>query len=549
MAEIVKMPKLSDTMTEGVVAEWHKNVGDQVESGDLLAEIETDKATMEFESFQEGVLLYIGVDKGKTAPVDSVLAILGEEGEDYKPLLEGAESASKEDSNESAPEKTESKEGASNKEAPKSDDKLADLKKAAEGIKAEVVKMPKLSDTMTDGVVAQWHKNVGDKVESGELLAEIETDKATMEFESFQEGTLLYRGVEEGQSAPVDSILAILGEEGADIQPIIDLYKAEAAAEESSEEKEEAPKPEAKQETNSAAPAPAPKVEKTASKPAAAPQVATGKVLASPIARKIAEERGLPLHRIPGSGDHGRIIKRDVENFLPGNVVDAQESFEDQPVSQMRKAIAHKVGESKYTAPHFYVTMDIDMDNAMNARKAIIEDGGQKVSFNDMVIKATAKALKKHPSINSSWLGDVIRVNHHVNVAVAMAVGDALFMPVVRFADQLSMQEISETVKEYAGRAKERKLTPEDWTGSTFTISNLGMFGVESFTGIINPPDACIMAVGGIKQVPVVKNGQVVPGNVMNVTLSCDHRVVDGAMGAAFLQTFKNIMENPVLMF
>ncbi len=542
MAEIVKMPKLSDTMTEGVVAEWHKKVGEFVESGELLAEIETDKATMEFESFQEGTLLHIGVQKGGTAPVDSILAILGEKGEDISALLNqtAAPAAVVAEAKIEAPVVV---------AAPvASNGALEELKQKASGIKAEIVRMPKLSDTMTEGVVAAWHKNVGDSVNSGELLAEIETDKATMEFESFQDGVLLYKGVEQGGSAPVDSILAILGEKGADFNTLIELEKLSNST---SAPKIEAPVVESKKESvvveqkvaaNNAAPA-------ASNKAAKAPAV-VGKVMASPLARKLAEDRKLPLHLIPGSGDHGRIVKRDVDNFVVGgSLYNAQENFSEAPVSQMRKVIAKRLSESLFTAPHFYLTLEIDMDNAIGARKALIEADGAKISFNDMVIKACAKALKKHPVINSSWLGDKIRTNEHVHIGVAMAVEEGLLVPVVRFADQKSLADISSTVKEYAGRAKDKKLTPEDWAGNTFTISNLGMFGIEEFTAIINPPDACILAVGGIKQVPVVKNGLVVPGNIMKVTLSCDHRVVDGATGAAFLQTVKNNLENPVLLF
>lgn len=420
---------------------------------------------------------------------------------------------------------------------------------------AEIVLMPKLSDTMTEGVVAEWHKKVGDKVESGDLLAEIESDKATMEFESFQEGVLLHIGVEAGQNAPVDTVLAILGEEGEDITGLLEEAKKKA---ESSASVEEAPKAEPAP-VPATAPAPkatsAPKAS-AAPAPAAAPKAASAapvvlndKVVASPLARKLAEEKNIPLSQVPGSGDGGRIVKRDVENFIPGGVVNARESFTEVGLSSMRKVIGQRLSESKFSAPHFYLTLDIDMDNAIAARKAIIEGKGTKVSFNDMVLKATAKALKKHPGVNCSYLGDRIRYNDHVNIGVAMAVENGLLVPVVRFADQLSLQDISAQVKDYSIRAKENKLTPDDWAGSTFTVSNLGMFGIEQFTSIINSPDAAIMAIGGIKQVPVVKNNEIVPGNIMKVTLSCDHRAIDGAVGAAFLQTFKQILENPVLMY
>ncbi|MEN9333163.1 MAG: hypothetical protein RLY35_343 [Bacteroidota bacterium] len=414
---------------------------------------------------------------------------------------------------------------------------------------AEIVRMPKLSDTMTEGVVAAWHKKIGDKVKTGDLLAEIETDKATMEFESFQDGVLLHIGVEKGKRAPVDSILAILGKEGEDVSA---LLEAEASAPAASAPVAEAPKAA----PVVAAPAPKPVVAPTpapvAVQAAAAPvPVSNGRTKASPLAKKLAEEKGLPLNYIPGSGDGGRIVKRDIDAFMAGSSqgsASAVESFYEVEVSQMRKVIARRLAESKFSAPHFYLTMDIDMDNAISARKAI-NDQGMKVSFNDMVVKACAMALKKHPVINSSWLGDRIRYNDHVHIGVAVAVEDGLLVPVVRHANTKSFAQIGAEVKVFAEKAKTKKLQPQDWEGNTFTISNLGMFGIEEFTAIINPPDACILAVGGIKQVPVVKNGAVVPGNVMKVTLSCDHRVVDGASGAAFLNTIKSFLEQPVLIF
>ncbi len=413
---------------------------------------------------------------------------------------------------------------------------------------AEIVRMPKLSDTMTEGVVAAWHKKIGDKVKTGDLLAEIETDKATMEFESFQDGVLLHIGVEKGKKAPVDSILAILGKEGEDVSAII---AAEASAPKAEEPKAAAPAAPAPAPVAKAAPAPAP-VAAPVAKAAPAPVAANnGRTKVSPLAKKLADEKGLPLNYIPGSGDGGRIVKRDIDAFMAGSAqgsANAVESFYEVEVSQMRKVIARRLAESKFSAPHFYLTMDIDMDNAISARKAINEQG-MKVSFNDMVVKACAMALKKHPVINSSWLGDCIRYNDHVHIGVAVAVEDGLLVPVVRHANTKSFAQIGTEVKVFAEKAKAKKLQPQDWEGNTFTISNLGMFGIEEFTAIINPPDACILAVGGIKQVPVVKNGAVVPGNVMKVTLSCDHRVVDGASGAAFLNTIKSFLEQPVLMF
>jgi len=423
---------------------------------------------------------------------------------------------------------------------------------------AEIVYMPKLSDTMTEGVVAEWHKKVGDKVASGELIAEIETDKATMEFESFYDGVLLYIGVEKGKGAPVNSILAIIGQEGEDISALI----AGGAAPKAEEKKEEPAKEGPKKEETPKEEAPKQDV-KEVSKPAAsavtaAPSAVTGdRVFASPLAKKLADEKGIDISSVRGTGDQGRIVKRDVEHYVPyvpassavpQQVAAGTESYEDVPVSQMRKTIARRLAESKFTAPHFYLTLNVDMDNAIAARKAMNETGEVKISFNDMVIKASALALTKHPAVNSSWLGDVIRKNYHVNIGVAVAVDEGLLVPVVRFANTKGMAQIGEEVRAYAKRAKEKKLQPADWEGSTFTISNLGMFGIDNFTAIINPPDSCILAVGGIQQIPVVKNNQVVPGNVMTLTLSCDHRVVDGATGAAFLQTLKGYLENPVTM-
>jgi pyruvate dehydrogenase E2 component (dihydrolipoamide acetyltransferase) len=412
---------------------------------------------------------------------------------------------------------------------------------------AEIVRMPKLSDTMTEGVVAAWHKKVGDEVESGELLAEIETDKATMEFESFQDGVLLHIGVETGSTAPIDSILCVLGDKGEDIQQLLADAEKEAPV---VEEAPAAPTPVAPVVSAPAATAPVMATTQRASAPA--PSTPNSRVVASPLAKKLAEKLGLSLDRIPGSGEGGRVVKRDVENFkmagATGMPVLTREKFTEVGVSQMRKTIARRLAESKFTAPHFYLSLSIDMSNAMQARKAINDQGLYKVSFNDMVVKAAAVSLRKNPAVNSSWLEDRIRYNEHVNIGVAVAVEDGLLVPVVRFADGKSFATIGEEVRDFAGKAKAKTLQPADWEGSTFTISNLGMFGIESFTAIINPPDACILAIGGISNVPVVKNGEVVSGHVMKVTLSCDHRVVDGATGAAFLQDFKNLLENPVLM-
>ena len=418
---------------------------------------------------------------------------------------------------------------------------------------AEIVRMPKMSDTMTEGVVAKWHKKVGDTIKSGDLVAEIETDKATMEFESYQSGTLLYIGVPEGKAGAINSVLAIIGAPGEDYIPLLEAEEKNKAAEQSEAAKKEekpAPKTESK---------PTPKAEpkpevKTVSAPAQSQSDSRLKV--SPLARSLAEQKGIDLSKIKGSGDNGRIIKRDIDWFKPGSYVAGgmmttaltHESFEEQPVSQMRKTIARRLSESKFTAPHFYLTLDIEMSRCIDARETINAATGSKVSFNDFVIKACATALQQHPKVNSSWMGDTIRTNHHINIGVAVAVEEGLLVPVVRYADSKTLTQINAEVKEYAVKAKDKKLQPADWEGNTFTISNLGMFDIEEFTAIINPPDACILAVGAIKSVPVVKNGQVMAGNVMRVTLSCDHRVVDGVTGAKFLNTVKGYLENPVLL-
>ena len=526
MAEIIKMPKLSDTMEEGVVATWHKNVGDVVEDGELLADIETDKATMEFESFQSGVILYQGVKEGEAVAVDSILAIVGEKGEDYASLL---------NTNDSAPV------AAENAEVPTSTSAPAAVAIDTSGINAVIIKMPKLSDTMTEGTVASWVKNVGDVVESGEILAEIETDKATMEFESFEDRILLYQGVKAGDAAEVDAILGVIGEKGADYQKLIDAFGSNKTTTDAPVEEKATPI-----ETKTAAPS-------QPSEPKAQLN-SDGRVKISPLAQRLAKEKNIDVSTVAGSGDGGRIIKRDIESYQPvTKVVSAPvqaaagvEGFEDTPVSQMRKVIAKRLGESKYTAPHFYLTIDIDMDQAIAARKAINELPEVKVSFNDLVIKSAAAALRKHPAINSSWLGDKIRTYSHIHMGVAVAVADGLVVPVVKNADTKQLSQITAEVRDFAGRAREKKIQPNEMEGSTFSISNLGMFGIEEFTAIINPPNACIMAIGAIRQEPVVKDGQIVVGNRMKVTLSCDHRVVDGAKGSEFLNTFKTFMQNPV---
>tara|TARA_B100000513_G_scaffold106730_1_gene46125 strand:- start:1986 stop:3278 length:1293 start_codon:yes stop_codon:yes gene_type:complete len=423
---------------------------------------------------------------------------------------------------------------------------------------AEIVRMPKLSDTMTEGVVAEWHKKVGESIESGDLLADIETDKATMEFESFQEGVLLHIGVEKGQTAPVDSILAILGEEGEDVTALLKEAEKEVEVTEKEEEQSQDVKPEVEKPSapvapvvSAPAPTPAPIAQQTvtSSNFPSTESISSLEIKASPLAKKLAEERGINLRLVKGTGTEGRIIKRDIDNFQGRSAISGVESFSDAPVSQMRKVIAQRLAESKFSAPHFYLTVQIDMNNAMAARKSINESiSPAKISFNDLVVKAAAVSLKDNPKVNASWYGDFIRYNDHVHIGVAVAVDEGLLVPVVRFADEKPLTQIGAEVKEFAQRAKDKKLQPEDWEGNTFTISNLGMFGIDEFTAIVNPPDSCILAVGGIQQTPVVKSGQVVPGNIMKVTLSCDHRVVDGAVGSAFLNSFKNYLENPVLL-
>lgn len=543
MAEIVRMPKMSDTMEEGVIAKWHKKVGDQVKSGELMAEIETDKATMDYESYNEGTILYLGAKEGEPVKVDDVLAVVGKKGEDYKALLEGA-GKSAADGGKAAPKESESKKEPAETKAESVD---------TSGIKAEIVLMPKMSDTMDEGVIAAWHKKVGDSVKSGELLAEVETDKATMEYESYNTGTLLYIGADTGQAVPVNGVLAIIGEKGADWETLLKAHKSKAAAGASDDGKDEAP---AKAEANQRQAEP---VKETGNE--ADSSDSNGRIKASPLAKSMAKEKGYDISKITGTGDQGRVTKRDVENYKPSAApageakadraivlpaVVGEERFEDVGVSQMRKTIARRLAESKFTSPHFYLTMEIDMDKAVAARKSINEVSPVKISFNDIVLKATAAAIRQHPDVNVSWLGDKMRKNQHIHIGVAVAVKDGLIVPVVRFADNKPLSHIAAEVKDLAQKAHDKELQPSDWEGSTFAISNLGMFGIEDFTAIINPPNACILAVGKIKETPVVKNGAIVPGNVMKVTLSCDHRAVDGATGAAFLQTLQGLLEDPV---
>ena len=541
MAEVINMPRLSDTMEEGTVAKWLKKVGDTIEEGDILAEIETDKATMEFESFYSGTLLHIGIQEGEGAPVDSLLAIIGEEGEDISALLDGGSSSTSETpASEPIPEEAAETAAPENVAMP-------------EGV--EIVTMPRLSDTMEEGTVASWLKKVGDKVEEGDILAEIETDKATMEFESFYAGTLLHIGIQEGEGAPVDSLLAIIGPEGTDVNAVLAAQASgagSAAAEPtaSSEEKAEVVQEQASTVVSSGS---------------------TTRILASPLAKKMAADKGVDLSQVTGSGENGRIVKKDIENFSPASQTVApvetavaatpegtallpmtlpagEESRQEVKNSQMRKVIAKRLSESKFSAPHYYLTIEVDMENAKASRSQINNLPETKVSFNDMVLKACAMALKKHPQVNTSWNGDTTIYNHHVHMGVAVAVDEGLVVPVLKFTDQMSLTQIGAAVKDLAGRARNKKIKPDEMEGSTFTVSNLGMFGILEFTSIINQPNSAILSVGAIVEKPVVKNGEIVVGSTMKVTLACDHRTVDGATGAQFLQTLRAYLENPVTM-
>ncbi|WP_425234242.1 pyruvate dehydrogenase complex dihydrolipoamide acetyltransferase [Ulvibacterium sp.] len=557
MAEVINMPRLSDTMEEGTVAKWLKKVGDKVEEGDILAEIETDKATMEFESFHEGTLLHIGIQEGDGAPVDTLLAIIGDDGEDISGLLNGASPAAVEESSSSG----EASKGAATDEISEDDGQASSTTEVSaeipEGV--EIIKMPRLSDTMEEGTVATWLKKVGDTVEEGDILAEIETDKATMEFESFYSGTLLHIGIEEGGSAPVDEVLAVIGPEGTNVDAVLNAKPSIAVAnDESKSDKKEETVSESKVETT------------TETKTVADGQ----RIFVSPLAKKMAQEKGINLNDVNGSGDHGRIVKRDIENYKPSeapkpatqpttstseevpvkqaitpiNLPVGEESSEEVKNSQMRKVIAKRLGESKFSAPHYYLTIEVDMDNAIASRKQINDLPDTKVSFNDMVVKACAMALKKHPQVNTTWGGDTIIYKHHVHIGVAVAVDEGLVVPVLKFTDQMSLTQIGASVKDLAGRARNKKLTPAEMEGSTFTVSNLGMFGIVEFTSIINQPNSAILSVGAIVQKPVVKNGEIVVGNTMKVTLACDHRTVDGATGAQYLLTLRSYLENPVTM-
>ena len=555
MAEIITMPRLSDTMEEGTVATWLKKVGDTVKEGDILAEIETDKATMEFESFYEGTLLHIGVAQGETAEVDALLAIIGSEGEDISGLLSGQPTnpAVGSTSSESTPQTSVKPEETVNEAETNDQVSSSSGSELPEGV--SVITMPRLSDTMEEGTVARWLKKEGDSVNEGDILAEIETDKATMEFESFYSGTLLKIGIQEGSSAKVDALLAVLGPAGTDLSGVnFDQVGSESS-------KTEAPQAAVETEPQKEVIPAAKTVEVAAAPVVPAPMSASatsadqGRRFVSPLARKLAEEKGINLAQVTGTGEYGRIVKRDIEHFVPAAAGApvfqsvGTEVFESLPNSQMRKTIAKRLGESKFTAPHYYLTVELDMDHAMAARAAINAQDGVKISFNDMVVKACAMALRLHPKVNSQWHQQETRIAKHIHMGVAVAVDDGLVVPVLKFADQMSFTQIGPAVKDLAGKARAKKLTPEEMQGSTFTVSNLGMFGIREFTSIINQPNSAILSVGAIVEKPVVKQGSIVVGHTMTVTLACDHRTVDGATGAQFLQTLRQYIEQPVTMF
>jgi pyruvate dehydrogenase E2 component (dihydrolipoamide acetyltransferase) len=555
MAEVILMPRLSDTMTEGVIAAWHKKVGDPVKKGELLAEIETDKATMELESYKDGTLLHLGADQGGKIQVNDLLAIIGEKGEDISKLLSGGSDQEEQKNKEQGMSNNEGEGAKKNSEVKEQKEVKKEPAKANAGSgmdlskMEEVVLMPRLSDTMTEGVIAGWHKNVGDAVKKGDVLADIETDKATMELESYKNGTLLYQGAKQGEKIAVNDLLCVIGEQGkTDLDGIVAAAKS-GGGPASQPQKEEGTTP--SQQTS-------------AHSPGGNGQVSSdGRIKASPLAKKIAKEKGIDIAQVQGSGDSGRIVKSDIDNFKPAaqqqqsqgvqqpaaaRAYSGEEGYTDFNVSQMRKVIAKRLGESKFSAPHFYLSMEINMDNAIQARTQMNELSEVKISFNDMIVKAAAMALRKHPAVNASWFGDFIRQYNHIHVGVAVAIEDGLIVPVVRFADQKSLSQIAGETKDLVGKAKNKKLQPNEFTGNTFTISNLGMMDIEEFTAIINPPDSAIMAVGRIKEIVVPRNGDFAVSNVMKITLSCDHRSVDGAVGAAFLQTFKKFLENPVTM-
>ena len=530
MPEIINMPRLSDTMEEGTVAKWFKKVGDSIKEGDILAEIETDKATMEFEAFYEGELLHIGVNEGETAPVDSLLAIIGEKDENISKYIDEP-----------------SKDSLSKKSDVKSENRVVNETKPITNINKnlEVINMPRLSDTMEEGVVASWNKKVGDIVKEGDILAEIETDKATMEFESFYSGHLIYIGVKEGESALVDSVLAIIGDKDTDVDEVLLSLNSSKESSTINESSNTTKKEESLKEK--------PKESEKPIKNIKSEIINNDRIFASPLAKKIATEKGIKISQVSGTGDNGRIIKRDIENFNSSNIVskenltlNGEESLSEFANSQMRKAIAKRLSQSKFSAPHYYLGVEFDMENLISFRIQHNNSTDSKISFNDLIIKASAKALKLHPEVNSRWYDEKIVHFNHVHVGVAVAVEEGLVVPVVKFANEKSLLQIGELVKDLAIRARSKKITPAEMDGSTFTISNLGMFGISEFTSIINQPNSAILSVGAIIQKPIVKEGKIVVGNTMKLTLACDHRSVDGATGSAFLKTLRNFIENPI---
>ncbi|MEO6669611.1 MAG: pyruvate dehydrogenase complex dihydrolipoamide acetyltransferase [Ferruginibacter sp.] len=571
MAEVIRMPRLSDTMAEGKIVSWNKKVGDKVKAGDVLAEVETDKATMELESYNEGTLLYIGVEAGSAAKVDGVLAVVGKAGEDYKAALDAAGNGSKTATAEKSPQSekpanvteptgNEPTKNEPTSNEPTSNEPTRNEKRETVSLPAgaKEIRMPLLSDTMTEGKIVSWNKKVGDAVKADDVLADVETDKATMEVVGYEEGTLLYIGVEAGKAAKINQIIAIVGKPGTDVAAYVAAEKSAAN-------------------TNSAGQAQSPKQEESKNEQQTTSNEKqetgnTDRIKASPLAKKLAEEKGIDLAKINGSGDNGRVTKKDVDSYQPttasSQAADSapvgssakpapalvafantgQEGHTDIPLTQMRSVIARRLGESMFSAPHFYLTIELNMDNAITARNAMNDVSPVKISFNDLLIKACAMSLRLHPAVNSSWMGDFIRQNHHIHIGSALALPEGLIVPVIKFADQKTLSQIAADAKQLYQKAKDKKLQPVEFSGNTFTISNLGMMDIEDFTAIINPPDSCILAVGKIKEVVIRKGTSFDVTNVMKVTLSCDHRSVDGAVGAAFLQTLKKFMENPVTM-
>ncbi len=537
MAEVIRMPLLSDTMKEGVIANWNKKVGDTVKSDEAIADVETDKATMEVIPYVDGTLLYIGVEQGKAAKVNEIIAIIGKEGEDISSLIE-------------------SKSVSTNPIVEASDEVVANPVQSSPSIEIPkeltVIRMPLLSDTMKEGKIIVWNKQVGDTVKADDSLADVETDKATMEVIGYADGTLLYQGVKAGDAAKVNDVIAVVGKAGMDITPYLASFTS------SIDLSKEAVKEFSKTQELVSSPSSITSLKDTD---------ADGRLKASPLAKQIAKEKGISLNQLQGSGDGGRIVKRDVENYVPSiasidssststqskpittsNVVPGIEGFTDTPVTQMRKIIAQRLSESKFTAPHFYLKTSIQMDNLMAARKQINATSSVKVSINDMMIKAVASSLSLHPEVNSSWMGDFVRQNHHIHIGSAIALEEGLIVPVIKFANQKTLTQIALDANELYEKARTKKIQPSEFTGNTFTISNLGMMDIDEFTAIVNPPDACILAVGKIAPTPIVDGTSIVIKNILKLTLSCDHRIVDGAVGARFLQTLKSYLENPITM-